>query len=226
MLLGDEPALRHRQPSKARSHFRGTLLPCQGVACMLPPVSVSAATLLREARTDAGLSRRALAAKAGVPTSTVSRIEDEQTEPSYSTLDRLIEAAGRCLVSEARQDHPTLAKLATAVESNRRLKIDWTRIRGFVDWVEQHPEQLEEAIADPPASSIRLQNVILAALAEQLADEHGIERPRWTSAFGRLDEPWSPPATTHIRERYEQDASEPFRRRNLLLPRSSFSHSA
>lgn len=192
-------------------------------------MSFSGAALLRQARTQAGLSRRALAAKAGVPTSTVSRIEDEQSEPTITTLDRLIEAAGSRLIIETRhrEDHPTLAALATAVDQTAgRLKIDWTRLRGFADWAGQYPGELAKAIADPPARTDTPLDVILAAFAEQLADEHGIERPRWTRAVGALKEPWSPPATPRMRAIAEESTPEPFRRRNLTLSRSAIFRSA
>lgn len=195
-----------------------------GVACMLPLVTISSAAVLRQARAQAGLSRRALAAKAGVPTSTVSRIENEQSDPSLTMLDRLVEAAGSRLVVETRfrHDHHTVAELATAVtEAAGRLEIDWTRLRGFADRVEQHPDQLAAAIADPPARTGTALDAILAAFAEQLADEHRIARPRWTRAVGALAAPWSPPGTPRMRAVAEETAPEPFRRRNLILPRSA-----
>jgi transcriptional regulator with XRE-family HTH domain len=187
-------------------------------------MGTSGAELLHDARAKAGLSRRALAAKAGVPTSTVSRIEDEQSDPTLSMLERLLSAAGRHLVIEAlpREDQPTIAALATAVErSVGRLKIDWTRLRGFADWAAQHPDALAEAIADPPARTGTPLDAILAALAEEFADEHGIERPRWTRAVGALREQWAPPATPRMRAAAEMSTPEPFRRRNLILARSA-----
>src|SRR3954453_1387406 len=103
---------------------------------MLSLMAAAAATVLRNARTRAGLSRTALAAKAGVPTSTVSRIEDERSDPTGTMLERLLSAAGARLVAAVAptDGSPTLAELATAVETvGRPLKIDWTRLRGFVD---------------------------------------------------------------------------------------------
>ena len=83
----------------------------------------TSAVLLLEARTRAGLSRRALAARAGTPISTVSRIEEEQSDPTLPMLERLLAAAGSRLVIEARPcgDHPTMAELATAVDRDRDL---------------------------------------------------------------------------------------------------------
>lgn len=117
-------------------------------------MTASGAALLRQARTEAGLSRRGLATKAGVPTSTVSRIEDGRIDPTLAMLARLVDAAGGEVVITVRHraGTPTLAELATAVDTESdRLKIDWTRLRGFVDWVGRHPAELAEAIADPPA---------------------------------------------------------------------------
>jgi len=54
----------------------------------------TAATLLREARTRAGLSQRALARRAGTAQSVIARIEKGQTSPTWETLERLLDAAG------------------------------------------------------------------------------------------------------------------------------------
>jgi transcriptional regulator with XRE-family HTH domain len=191
---------------------------------MLPLVSSTGATLLRNARVQAGLSRRALAAKADVPTSTVSRVEDGRSDPTVTMLERLLMAAGAQLVAGvvANNGTPTLAALATAVEKiDGRLKIDWTRLRGFADWAAQHPEALQAAIADPPTRTGTPLDAILAALAEQLALDHHAERPRWARAVGRLHEEWSPPATPKMRAAAADSTAEPFRRRNLVLAKSA-----
>lgn len=49
-----------------------------------------AARLLRHARKRAGLTQRALAAKAGVPQPYVARIESSRTDPTVSSLSRLL----------------------------------------------------------------------------------------------------------------------------------------
>lgn len=50
--------------------------------------------LVREARRRAGLSQAELALRAGVPQSTVGRIESGTREPSMELVERLIRAAG------------------------------------------------------------------------------------------------------------------------------------
>lgn len=59
---------------------------------MLPRVKWS--NLVIEARGHAGLSQRALARRAGVPPSTVHRIEAERISPTVEMFDRLLTAAG------------------------------------------------------------------------------------------------------------------------------------
>lgn len=54
----------------------------------------SAAHLLHEARTRAGLSQRALARRARTAQSVVARIEAGETSPSWETLQRLLRATG------------------------------------------------------------------------------------------------------------------------------------
>jgi transcriptional regulator with XRE-family HTH domain len=187
-------------------------------------MATSGAALLREARTRAGLSRRALAARAGTPTSTVSRIEAEQHDPTLPMLERLLAAAGGHLLVEVSYDdaHPTIAELATAVDRDGgRLKIDWTRLRAFADWADQHTDELADAIASPPARTGTPLDAILAAFAEELAARHGLERPRWTRAIGPLPEAWSPPATRRMRTAAAATTPEPFRRRNLVLADSA-----
>jgi transcriptional regulator with XRE-family HTH domain len=55
---------------------------------------VSAWALLREARTQAGLSQRALAARVGIAQSEIARIETGRQEPSFDRLERLVRGAG------------------------------------------------------------------------------------------------------------------------------------
>jgi len=52
----------------------------------------TAAALLRQARTRAGLSQRELARRAGTAQSVIARIERGQTSPTWETLQRLLAA--------------------------------------------------------------------------------------------------------------------------------------
>lgn len=56
---------------------------------------MNVARALREARLAAGLTQRGLAAGAGVPQSTVARIESGQMMPRVDTFDRLLRVADK-----------------------------------------------------------------------------------------------------------------------------------
>lgn len=59
----------------------------------------TAARLLRHARLAAGLTQREVAVAAGVPQSTVARIELGRLTPRLDTLERLMRVAGRTINS-------------------------------------------------------------------------------------------------------------------------------
>lgn len=61
---------------------------------------MNAARLLRNARRSSRLSQRELARRAGVPHSTVARIELGGLSPRTDTLESLLRAAGQTLSSE------------------------------------------------------------------------------------------------------------------------------
>jgi transcriptional regulator with XRE-family HTH domain len=66
-------------------------------------VRMIAARLLEHARRRSGLSQRALARAAGVPHSTVARIELGRLSPRTDTLERLLRVAGGTLTVEPAQ---------------------------------------------------------------------------------------------------------------------------
>ena len=175
---------------------------------------------MAEARSQAGLSRRGLAERAGVPTSTISRIEDGAMDPTYTMLARVLGAAGRELRTTADElpDRPSLARLVDAWHPTARgTTFDWTRLRGFVDWLRQHPEQVDEAIATPPARSEPVLDGLLAGIAEKLADDCGVQRPRWTAAVPPLPHPWKPPGTPRMVAQAERTTPQQLKLRNIVL---------
>jgi transcriptional regulator with XRE-family HTH domain len=78
---------------------------------------------LRKARRRAGLTQRQLAERAGVPQSTVARIESGTHVPRIDTLDHLLRAAGMQLeVSHLRGvgvDHTQIAELLDLTPDER-----------------------------------------------------------------------------------------------------------
>ncbi|WP_083934081.1 helix-turn-helix domain-containing protein [Kribbella catacumbae] len=183
---------------------------------------MSAAVLVREAREHAGLSRSALAAKAGVPTSTVSRIEDGSSDPTLTMLARLIAAAGKHLsvsVTARQPTSPAIELLAGAYRPDARDRpVDWTRLRGFLDQLTAHPELSADAIEAPPSrTGDAAFDALLAGIAEKVADDAGIPRPRWTKSVPPSPTPWTAPGTPARTKRARAAAPPQLAARNIWL---------
>ena len=69
----------------------------------MAPDSLDASKLVRTARERGGLTQRQLARKARTAQSVVARIELGETSPSWSTLARLLKAAGFSLSADLRR---------------------------------------------------------------------------------------------------------------------------
>lgn len=183
------------------------------------------AELLKETRERAGLSRRTLAERAGVALTTVSRIENGESDPTVGMLERLLQAAGSRLAINAEPDRnstPTIASLATAVDPDSTPdKVDWTRLRGFADFVFQHPEKVEVMLDAPPKPTHTFLDQVLAGMAEQLADDTDTPRPKWTRNIGALREQWVQLGTPRMVEAARAATPEPFARRNMVLSRDA-----
>lgn len=163
--------------------------------------------MLRDARLATGLSARGLAAKAGVSTTTVTRIEAGRMDPTVGMLSRLLAATGRTLelsMGESRGAASlSLAGLVDAWTTNASgERPDWTRLRAFLDALALRPEQTKAAISrTPPPSGSPMLDALLAGMADKLADDHGLRRPAWTGAPVRfLPSPWESPGTPRMRQ--------------------------
>ncbi len=92
------------------------------------------AQLVRETRTELGLSQRQLAHRAGMTQAAVSRIERGTVSPSFSTLSELMHAMGRELVLSAeridvdRDPVHTRSTRDRSPEERLRLAIGWNRL--------------------------------------------------------------------------------------------------
>ncbi len=185
--------------------------------CIYATGVTTAASLLNQARTRAGLSRTGLAARAGVPTSTVSRIESEAMAPTVEMLTRVLAAAG-CRLELSFQPMLSAPRLADLSDAWIDGAPNWTRLRALIDWATQHGDRISEVIADRPAPpSGPMLAGLLASVAEKLADDHGLRRPRWTAAVPRLDQEWTPPGTPRMISRARANTPEQLRARNIAL---------
>jgi len=185
----------------------------------------SPADLLRERRLAAGLSANALARRAGVTPSTVTRIESGEVDPTFTTLQRLLAATGCDLELRASDagDEPSLAAMATALDDEASsTHINWTRLRGLIDWACIHSDRIPALIHQPPPRTAEpLLDNLLAGIAEKLADDAGLEPPRWCRKVPPLAQPYETPGTPRMRERTRTTTPEPFAHRNIFISAES-----
>jgi transcriptional regulator with XRE-family HTH domain len=151
------------------------------------------ASLVRKAREQRGLSQRALAERAGVEQSTIARIELGEADPAYSTVIRLLDAAG----FKVPDPEPAVPTLAEATPGDGTL--DWTMLRSVTDLAERDPSTVRLMIgAEPSPTTDPIARTILAAVAAFLAEQARIRPPAWARHTPPLDRPWHPEGTPRM----------------------------
>jgi transcriptional regulator with XRE-family HTH domain len=182
----------------------------------------SASDLIRETRTHAGLSMRALAVRAGVAYTTVQRIEQGTMDPTLGMLSKLMNAMGRelSLVSSI-AEIPTIAELGDVLASqDEGERIDWTRLRIFTDYLAWHPELIGPATERAPQSSgSAFVDNLLAAITETVCDEASIPRPSWTKTVVGLDLKNKASGTPMMQEKSLKETLPQFLSRGLIVSR-------
>lgn len=186
---------------------------------------MAAAELVKTSRRRAGLSGRALAARAGVAYSTVVRIESGQVDPTTGMLERLLAAADHRLVISADEVvPPELADLSSAwrTASDGEPRPDWTSLRAFIDALALHSQWQARGIERSPTSTgSDVMDNLFASIAEKIADDAGLSRPAWTLNVTPLSEAWFTPGTPQMRESARASAPEQFAARNIWVSADS-----
>lgn len=188
-----------------------------------------AGELVRQARTRARLTQRGLAAAAGVPQSTIARVENGHMQPSLPLLYRVLKAAGAQArtvlepVEEAADLLPTyrpmrLFDLAGHLEKADDDNLRWRLIAEFLEEYrhEHADERAELLLAEPPSTGDERWDVFLAALAEHLAARDGRGVATW-AARRRLEVFWFPFNTPAARVDAYVHAPASFRSRGIFL---------
>ena len=185
----------------------------------------SPAIWIRTERSKLGLSTRDLAHLAGVSYPTISRIENGHEQPRWSTLEKVFEVLGHPFAAPTDEsDHLRLADLSDAwtTDSTGAHHPEWVRLRALVDRIRLRPALVARAIQpEPPPSRSQMMDALLAAVADKLADDHGIARPRWTRRRPPLSQPWSAPTRPSKRAEAKSSAPAQFLKRGLLIPESA-----
>jgi transcriptional regulator with XRE-family HTH domain len=185
--------------------------------------------MLRSAREQSGLSIRGLAEVAGVSPTTIARIENGHADPSVGTLAKLLDAAGFEWAGTLRRRRAPalggirLAQLVTAWSHTPfGDEPDWTALRGALDVLRQHPEELPGALrARPRPSGSAILDSLLAGIAEKLADDAGLPRPSWSARVPPLPHEWIPAGTPRMIARWRAATPPQLRERNLIADEES-----
>ncbi|MFM8827386.1 MAG: helix-turn-helix domain-containing protein [Actinomycetota bacterium] len=181
--------------------------------------------LVRRARTRGGMTIRELAKVAGVAASTVQRIEAGKVDPTVGMLARLLHATGGSLaLDDVPFPGPRLADMGDAWgrDGSGRFQPDWTRLRGFLDWLHLHPDAIVgSTVVAPGESGSDIMDNLLAAIAETISLDAQLDPPAWTRTVPPLATEWVPDGTPRSVMAWRAAAAEPFLRRGLVVSRDS-----
>jgi transcriptional regulator with XRE-family HTH domain len=164
-----------------------------------------ASEILRRLRRDSGLTQRELAAKAGVPQSTIAEVEAGKREPSLTLLSRIAESAGQSIAVRL-VPLPQHGAVATANRVKDRLYGEEgeglspdTREDGALRAVIDLKDALRRAsLEDFDALTSQAPGLVgdtrwdafLAAIVEDEAARKAVSPPRWTNDRNRFNRPF------------------------------------
>jgi transcriptional regulator with XRE-family HTH domain len=160
------------------------------------------AQVVRQARSDARLTQRALAHLAGVPQPTVAEIESGRREPSLTLVSRLAEAAGFALkiefVSLPRYSAIAVARRVQSVIENatgNEHVIDDAVLRELISFRDAirkaDPIEYRALVMDPPDYvGAQRWDAFLAAIVEDECAGRLVPAPRWTNDERRFTKPF------------------------------------
>jgi transcriptional regulator with XRE-family HTH domain len=164
-----------------------------------------ASAILRQLRRDSGLTQRDLAAKAGVPQSTIAEVEAGQREPSLTLLSRIAESSGRSIAIRL-APLPRHSAVATANtikdrlygEAGEGLSLDVREdgaLRAVIDLKDALRRSNHEGFDALTGQAPGLVgdprwDAFLAAIVEDEAARKAISPPRWTNDPKRFNRPF------------------------------------
>jgi len=157
---------------------------------------MSAETLVRSSRRASRLSQKTLGERSGIAASSLSLIESGDRIPTVATLERLLAATGRSLVSipTRRADTATIAEqIADALASADSA----SALRHFIQLndnlaAEHNEVRFALAIAEPAPTGVKHWDAALAGLVDFRLQEEGLPVPAWTREPSRaLRKSWT-----------------------------------
>jgi transcriptional regulator with XRE-family HTH domain len=187
---------------------------------------MTASNLLRSSRLTSGISQGDLATRARTSQPEVSSIESGRRVPTVDTLERLLLQTGHRLVAVpgVGTDAPeTAERIASALQSDS----PDSALRAFIDYSDnlaRHSgtSRFALGIAEPRPTGSLAWDAALAAVVDFWFSKSRLPKPEWTKAPSRvLAQPESPQLGEYDLEPDLDDVPAEFRRRNVLIERST-----
>jgi transcriptional regulator with XRE-family HTH domain len=158
---------------------------------------LTAAETIRTARTRAGISQSALATRAGISQSTVSRIESDDLDPTWTTMQSLLGAAGWAAepIRTEAADLISATAASRAIAHSLRLGDRESAIRDLTEAVgrlilfeAKNPGGTPVWVIREPTTSLSdpTWNAFLATAFAYALEQAGQPIPHWMTAVPRL----------------------------------------
>ena len=158
----------------------------------------TAANTIRAARTRAGITQAALARRSDIAQSTISRIESEELDPTWSTMQKLLAATGWAATPEPTDSAQLISADAVSRAMSRSLRNGDTEaaIRDLTEGVGrlvlagEKGTRIPEWISAKPMKpiGIPLWDTFLATAFAYGLEQAGQEPPEWMTDVSPLPE--------------------------------------
>jgi transcriptional regulator with XRE-family HTH domain len=156
-------------------------------------------TLIRGARTAAGITQVELAARARTAQPAVAAYESGARTPNLATLGRLLDACehevGLVARPRVRRGAASLAELSETITADLKHDREGDALRllfGFADDFRgsSRPGRIALLADEPPLTGDARFDAALAGVAELFAAEGALAAPAWVNGSARFVEPW------------------------------------
>ena len=187
---------------------------------------MTADTLVRSSRRASRLSQKALGERSGVAASSLSLIESGERIPTVATLERLLAATGRSLVSipTRRADAATIAeRIAESLSDDRPADA----VRHFIqlndNLVAEHNDvRFALTISEPAPTGVKHWDAAIAGLVEHRLQEESLPLPSWAKSPHRaLRRSWTFNAGRYVVPVNRDRVPQAFLARNVLIDRDT-----
>ena len=189
-----------------------------------------AGDLLKHSRSQAGLTQRELAAKAGVSNSEVARIESYRVQPSIPVLGRLLDVLGLGvgISGEYRDNRASANGIAESIKAEVAANNDQ---RAFLAWLVLLDDlsavtsvRLLELVRDPPLpTGDSRYDELIAGLVEYVCEAKAVDPPPWVDEPWRTTEQWYVSGLPGLYEFEREESPPPFAKRGVYLLERSLS---